>query len=264
MVHRRTLLIAKRLEDPLLAPPIRIDIPRLQDARAALETHQARRPEPETPAFTTWCDEKLRLMARLEMAENATRSQWSEPFVVPEKAIPSTPPPQENPMPPATQPPISPEAQLDALLTKISTATSAAVAARDEKHFQRALGQVYQFRHQVNQIVEKHALQAPVLPAIPANPWSAKHKPERKPQRSQKVLPQTEGDRPLPREPSPAQPETPTVSAIAEVRRSIWLLMAELERTPVQARAAMVEELALLDAAAHAAHSLATGRLEVA
>lgn len=51
---------------------------------------------------------------------------------------------------------------------------------------------------------------------------------------------------------------------INRLRRSIWTLMAQIEDMTTAERESIVQELALLDAAAHAAHSLAAGRLEVA
>ena len=51
---------------------------------------------------------------------------------------------------------------------------------------------------------------------------------------------------------------------IRDLRRQLWLLMALLETTDTDQQALVVPDLALLDAAAHAAHQLALGRLEVA
>lgn len=55
-----------------------------------------------------------------------------------------------------------------------------------------------------------------------------------------------------------------TPDRISTLRQSIWTLMADLERMPKEARAALEFELGLLDAAAHTAYGLATGRLQVA
>jgi len=58
-------------------------------------------------------------------------------------------------------------------------------------------------------------------------------------------------------------PAPEAVQTISRIRSSIWALMAALEHmTPAQ-RSDLVNDLALLDAAAHAAHQLALGRLEV-
>ena len=46
---------------------------------------------------------------------------------------------------------------------------------------------------------------------------------------------------------------------VSRTRATIWRLMAELEDLPVDLRAALVPELALLDAAAHTAHTIALG-----
>ena len=52
---------------------------------------------------------------------------------------------------------------------------------------------------------------------------------------------------------------------VSSIRREVWLLMAELEGIPgITQETFLASDLALLDAAAHAAHQLALGRLEVA
>ena len=51
---------------------------------------------------------------------------------------------------------------------------------------------------------------------------------------------------------------------VREIRAMIWRLMASLEACNQVTKDALAADLALLDAAAHAAHQLALGRLEVA
>ena len=55
-----------------------------------------------------------------------------------------------------------------------------------------------------------------------------------------------------------------TLSQIKSIRRQVWQLMAHLEGLSAAQLLELGSDLALLDAAAHAANQLATGRLEVA
>ena len=55
-----------------------------------------------------------------------------------------------------------------------------------------------------------------------------------------------------------------TLSQIKGIRRQVWQLMAHLEGLSAAQLLELGSDLALLDAAAHAANQLATGRLEVA
>lgn len=66
------------------------------------------------------------------------------------------------------------------------------------------------------------------------------------------------------REPSSAPLAPSAVAQVRQVRSRIWTLMAALEDMDEAQREALLPELGLLDAAAHSAHQLALGRLEVA
>lgn len=252
--------------DPRVNPPIHLTILPVEEVRAALEAHQAARPEHGTPAFSAWCDKKERLQCALELAEKTSRATWSKPFVVHGKTsepTPSIPSPQEIPM---TPPAASPEEQLKTLLIKFKTAVTDAAKATTEKAFEKARGSIYQLRFQIKSMAEKNDLEATALPEIPVNPWGKKKNEKAVPKAPQApsalAVPSIENPRPL----SLCvenQTREQVASSIASIRSSIWLLMADLEKMSPQLRADLVDELGLLDAAAHASHCLATGRLEI-
>lgn len=94
--------------------------------------------------------------------------------------------------------------------------------------------------------------------------WAARKAAEKKADKPLEAKPSKPApvlDLPEPKKTIPA-PEA--VSTISKIRASIWALMAALEHMTPSQRTAVVHDLALLDAAAHAAHQLALGRLEVA
>jgi|GEM_PF-4081454 len=245
------------LTDPNQAQPIQLHYPPVEQARAALEAHKAHRPEPGTPEFSAWCDQKSRLQSQLELSENTARNSWSKPFVIPEKlASPSDPSPVENPV---TPPPVSPEpaTQLKSLLAHLATATREAETALTEQVYKSALGRIYQRRSQIKRLEAEAGLTAPELPAIPVNPW--KQVP---------AVPKPAVTAPVPSsapvETLHAPMEANARQSIASIRRSIWLLMADLEQMQPDGRGSLAEDLDLLDAAAHAAACLAAGKLQIA
>lgn len=249
--------------DPRVNPPIHLTILPVEEVRAALAAHQAVRPEHGTSAFSAWCDKKERLQCALELAEKTARASWSKPFVVPGKTAEPTlskPSPQEIPMTPPT---VSPEEQLKTLLTKFENAIFDAAHATTEKAFEKARGAIYQLRFQIKSVAEKNDLEAPALPEIPVNPWGKK-KNEKAVSKAPSSTPVPSIERSQPLSPSAeSQSREQVASAIASIRISIWLLMADLEKMSPQLRTDLVDELGLLDAAAHASHCLATGRLEI-
>jgi len=249
------------LTDPNQAQPIQLHYPPVEQARAALEAHKAHRPEPGTPEFSAWCDQKSRLQSQLELSENTARNSWSKPFVIPEKlASPSDPSPVENPV---TPPPVSPEpaTQLKSLLAHLATATREAETALTEQVYKSALGRIYQRRSQIKRLEAEAGLTAQELPAIPANPW--KQVPPQPQPQLQPTVP-LQASAPAPVEALPAPMEANARQSIASIRRSIWLLMADLEQMQPDGRGGLADDLGLLDAAAHAAACLATGKLQIA
>jgi hypothetical protein len=66
----------------------------------------------------------------------------------------------------------SPEEQLDTLLAKLSNATADCVTALNKVAFQKARAAVHQHRWNISKLLKAHDLEAPVLPAIPSNPWA--------------------------------------------------------------------------------------------
>jgi len=76
-------------------------------------------------------------------------------------------------------------------------------------------------------------------------------------------------DAPAPKYADPLRPQAiscgaVTPSRISHLRGYLWTLLADLERMSPEDRSALAPETSLLDAASHAVHALATGRLAVA
>lgn len=111
-------------------------------------------------------------------------------------------------------------------------------------------------RHQIGAYAEKHGLPKPELPQAPAKPGAALREDRSTP--------------PAKREEEPSAINhiislvqfTP-IENISHIRTQIWLLMADLERLSKDERAALIDELGFLDAAAHSAFGLASGTLQV-
>lgn len=170
-------------------------------------------------------------------------------------AVPPEPEPVEAPMP---QPHHTP-----AELLELKTATYKRVHAEltADPGCKRLRDQLNTTRYEIRGLAKRIGCAVPDLPAIPESPNKPKPKvaPEivappvvGEPKAIEVVFP---ADRP--------HSAITTVEAVGRIRRLIWILMADLEQMPKDKRAELVDEIALLDAAAHAAHGLATGRLQV-
>lgn len=223
----------------------------LEEAVQELEAlHDQRPPEEEPLALHHWRQDH---QARVDELEAWILMRQPKPE--PPAAVPTTPT-----EPPVTSPTLSHDERLSTLLAKLSKATGDATAAPDKMAFERARSQIHQFRFQVKALVERHGLESPALPELPTNPWVVATPPAPKAAKPDTEVPPDELE---PQNVSPLS-RADLIKSVATVRRAVWLLMADLERTPVLVRKSLVEDLALLDAAAHAAHSLAIGKLETA
>ena len=219
----------------------------------------------------------------------------------PREAAAAIPEPQPEPLPEPVMPVPSPQEQLAIPLGRLASYTETAAAATTERAYRNALNQIYQHRSLVKQLAKKLHLDQPELPDIPANRWlksDLEEVPTPEPaadrMKTKRAAAKAEGmcggcfkriampgdtrcgvcaesqeeykaaQRGREAAPvTPAAPSAPVTLHIAQVRRSVWLLMAALEELPPKERAHLALDLAMLDAAAHAAHGLATGQLQV-
>jgi len=171
--------------------------------------------------------------------------------------VPPEPEPVEAPMP---QPHHTP-----AELLELKTATYKRVHAEltADPGCKRLRDQLNTTRYEIRGLAKRLGCAAPDLPPAPESP--SKAKPEAA---SEIVVPPVVAPPAAPQEariPAVISPLALTpVESIARVRRDIWRLMASLEEMPKDKRAELVDEIALLDAAAHAAYGLVTGKLQVA
>lgn len=230
----------KRPVNELTVQEALLEMEQLADTRPAKE---------EVLARINWDKANAQRLAELEVWIMTQPKDVKDPE--PDPAPVAAPEPEEVVAPKPT-----PRELLDAKVAKYCEVVNNLSKDPGNKRLRDHLNVI---RYDIRGLAKKVGRPMPELPETPASPFG--HKP-RKPMAAPAHRPVGVPTEPIAH--APARPEVLDVAHIASVRRSVWLLMAALEELPMDERAHMVGDLALLDAAAHAAHSLALGELNVA
>lgn len=154
----------------------------------------------------------------------------------------------------------APASQVASILSRLENATDEALVAKDKRTFGKCMGRIHQLRFQIRRISTESGLPIPRVPELPRNPWVV-------------VVPnlQARVDPPRPAYQKPSLPVDPVKIAlpanhaassrsIAQLRRSVWLLIAALEVMPPEDRILLGDELQLLTYAAKSARDLCLGK----
>lgn len=230
--------------------------------RQRLEEHQANRPDPFSSEFMPWMERKGKITFALDCAIGAERTAWKpapgptygdKPRTIPAPLLPKpkdTPSPEE-PMSKPSPREADPSARLEHLLTRLKEA--------------EGTPRVHQIRFSIRQLCEAHGLPVPEAAqklsekAEPESPASAASEGLGRPLEAAIDL-----GRAIERFKATPSKAEDIRTHIRGIRRQIWSLMSDLEGLTPEGMAPLQAELGLLDAAAHAAHQLSLGRLEIA
>jgi hypothetical protein len=162
----------------------------IRELRDLLEKHQATRPvDIYSPEMATWMARKDGLVYNIEVKEGEARSAWkpsSGPVraaKAPRAADVARPEPGPVDVLPGgdvvdTRTPVvepadkAAEVQLARLLDKMKTYGRTCESAADQAAFLVARQGMYQARFDLLRLVRRKKLSMPIIPAIPANPWT--------------------------------------------------------------------------------------------